>query len=204
MITPARRLQFALVVTAMFGAGCLGGGNAPTRLYVLTPVETPALPASGAALSVGALSVGIGPVHVAGYLDRPQIVTRPDADRIDVGDFDQWGEPLRDGISRVLAEDLARQMPSARVAVFPLRGLESFRYRAVVQVLRLDGPAGGDVVLEARWYVVDTAGKELALKTTRLAEPTGAAGYGATVSAISRVLAALSREIAQVLAALPQ
>lgn len=204
MITPARRHQFALVVvTALLGAGCLGGGNAPTRLYVLAPVETPALPASGA-LSVGALSVGIGPVHVAGYLDRPQIVTRPNADRIDVGDFDQWGEPLRDGISRVLAEDLARQMPSARIAVFPLRGLESFRYRAVVHVLRLDGPAGGDLVLEARWYVLDTAGKEVALKTTRLAEPTGGAGYSAIVSAISRALAALSREIAQVLTALPQ
>lgn len=199
MMTLARRPLFALLlVTALLGAGCLGGGNAPTRLYVLVPVETPALPASGA------LSVGVGPVHVAGYLDRPQIVTRPDADRIDLGDFDQWGEPLRDGISRVLAEDLARQMPSARIAVFPWRGLESFRYRVVVNVTRLDGPAGGDLVLEARWYVLDAAGKEIALKTTRLTEPTGGAGYSATVSAMSRTLAALSREIAQALAALPK
>lgn len=94
MNAPACRPLFALVlVTAVLGAGCLGGGNAPTRLYVLAPVETPALPASGA------LSVGVGPMHVPGYLDRPQIVTRRDADRIDLGDFDQWGEPLRDGIS---------------------------------------------------------------------------------------------------------
>ena len=73
-----------------------------------------------------------------------------------------------------------------------------------MNVTRLDGPAGGDLVLEARWHILDTAGKEVALKTTRLTEPTGAAGYSATVSAISRALAALSREIAQVLAALPQ
>jgi len=199
MITPARRPQFALVVvTALLGAGCLGGGNAPTRLYVLAPVETPVLPASGA------LSVGIGPVHVASYLDRPQIVTRRDADRIDVGDFDQWGEPLREGISRVLAEDLARQMPSARIATFPWRSQESFRHRVVVNVTRLDGPAGGDLVLEARWHILDAAGEEVAARATRLAAPTGAAGYSAPVSAISRALAALSREIAQVLAALPQ
>jgi hypothetical protein len=199
MITPARRPLYALVfVTAVLGAGCLGGGNAPTRLYVLAPVETPALPASGA------LSVGVGPVSVPGYLDRPQIVTRPAADKIDLGEFDQWGEPLRDGISRVLAEDLARQMPSARIAVFPWRGLESFRYRVVVNVTRLDGPVGGDLVLEARWYVLDAAGKEIALKTTRLTEPTGGSGYSATVSAMSRVLAVLSREIAQALAALPK
>lgn len=199
MIAQACRPLFGLIlVTAVLGAGCLGGGSAPTRLYVLATVETPALPASEA------LSVGVGPVHVAGYLDRPQIVTRRDADRIDLSDFDQWGEPLRDGISRVLAEDLARQMPSARIAVFPWRSLEGFRYRVTVSVMRLDGPAGGDLVLEARWYVLDGAGKEVALKITRLVEPTGGPGYSATVSAMSRALAALSRDIAQALAALPQ
>lgn len=199
MITPVCRPLFALVlITAMLGAGCLGGGSAPTRLYVLAPVETPVLPASGP------VSVGVGPVHVAGYLDRPQIVTRRDADRIDLGDFDQWGESLRDGIPRVLAEDLARQMPSARVAVFPWRGLERFRYQVVVHVTRMDGPAGGDLVLEARWYVLDGAGKEVAAQSTRLVEPTGGDGYSATVSAMSRVLASLSRDIAQVLAALPK
>lgn len=199
MITAARRPLFALIlVTALLGGGCLAGGNAPTRLYVLAPVETPVLQAAESH------SVGVGPVSMAGYLDRPQIVTRPAADRIDLGDFDQWGEPLREGISRVLAEDLALQMPSARIAVFPLRGLETFRYRVVVNVTRLDGPAGGDVVLEARWYVLDASGKELSQKTTRLAEPTGGSGYSPTVSAISRVLAALSRDIAQTLTALPR
>ena len=198
MTTLTRRSLFPLaLVTALLAGGCLGG-TAPTRFYVLAPVDGPAVSGDRA------MSVGVGPVHVAGYLDRPQIVTRPDADRIDVGDFDQWGEPLRDGISRVLAEDLALQMPSARIAVFPWRGLEGFRYRVVVSVTRMDGPIGGDLVLEARWYVLDTAGKEVALKTTRLAEPTAGTGYSAMVSAISRALAALSREIAQVVAALPQ
>ncbi|HEV2055933.1 MAG TPA: PqiC family protein [Methylomirabilota bacterium] len=199
MITPARRPLYALLfVTALVGAGCLGGGSAATRFYVLAPGEIPAVPVAGAT------SVGVGPVGVPGYLDRPQIVTRPAADKIDLGEFDQWGEPLRDGISRVLAEDLARQMPSARISIFPWRSLESVRYQVIVDVTRLDGPAGGDLALEARWRILDAAGKEVAVKTTRLAEPTGGAGYSATVSAMSRVLAALSREIAQALAALPK
>jgi hypothetical protein len=44
----------------------------------------------------------------------------------------------------------------------------------------------------------------MAARTTRLTEPTGGAGYSPTVSAMSRALAALSREMAQALAALPQ
>ncbi|HEX9125946.1 MAG TPA: PqiC family protein [Methylomirabilota bacterium] len=198
MTTPAGRPLVALGLVLVFlAAGCLGG-NAPTRFYVLAPGEMAAL--GGA----GALTVGLGPVGLAGYLDRPQIVTRPAADKIDIGEFDQWGEPLREGITRVLAEDLARQMPSARISVFPWRSPEQVRYHIVVDVTRLDGPAGGDLALEARWRILDGAGKEMAAKTTRLIEPTGGAGYSPTVSAMSRALAALSREMAQALAALPQ
>jgi len=132
-------------------------------------------------------------------------VTRPSADKIDLAEFDQWGEALRDGIPRVLAENLSRQLPAAKISVFPWRGLEGVRYQVVVDVTRFDGPAGGDTSLEARWRILDGAtGKELATKTTRLTEPAGSPGYAPTVSAMSRALASLSRDIAQTLVALPQ
>ena len=191
-------LLSAVLVTAWLAGGCLGG-TAPTRFYVLAAADGPEVPGSRA------VSIGVGPVNVAGYLDRPQIVTRPSPDKIDLADFDQWGEPLRDGIPRVLAENLSRQLPAAKISVFPWRGLEGVRYQVVVDVTRFDGPAGGDTTLEARWRILDgTTAKELAGKTTRLTEPAGAAGYPQTVSAMSRALAGLSRDIAQTLVSLPQ
>jgi uncharacterized protein len=197
-ILTRRGLFPVVLVTALLAAGCLGG-TAPTRFYVLSPVDGSAVPGERA------MSVGVGPVGLAGYLDRPQIVTRPAADKIDVAEFDQWGEPLRDAISRVLAEDLSRQLPAAKVSVFPWRGLEAVRYQVIVDVTRFDGPAAGDTALEARWRVLDAAsGKEVAAKTTRLAEPAGGPGYTMAVSAMSRALGALSRDIAQTLVALPQ
>jgi len=199
MKTLTRCALFPLVlVTALLAAGCLGG-TAPTRFYVLAAVDGPAVPGDRA------MTVGVGPVSLAGYLDRPQIVTRPAADKIDLAEFDQWGEPLRDAISRVLAEDLSRQLPAARISVFPWRGLEAVRYQVIVDVTRFDGPAAGDTALEARWRILDAAsGKEVAAKTTRLSEAAGGPGYGMAVSAMSRALGALSREIAQTLAGLPQ
>jgi len=186
-----------LLVTAWGVSGCLGG-SAPTRFYVLAAIDGPEVPGARA------MSIGVGPVNVAAYLDRPQIVTRPSADKIDLADFDQWGEPLRDGVPRVLAENLSRQLPAAKVSIFPWRGLEGVRYQVVVDVTRFDGPAGGDTLLEARWRILDGAtAKELAGKTTRLTEAAGGAGYTQTVSAMSRALAGLSRDIAQALVALP-
>lgn len=187
-----------VLVTAWLATGCLGG-TAPTRFYVLAAADAPAIPGARA------MAVGVGPVSLAGYLDRPQIVTRPAADKIDLAEFDQWGEPLRDAIARVLAEDLSRQLPEARISAFPWRGLEAVRYQVIVDVTRFDGPTAGDTSLEARWRVLDaTTGKELAAKTTRLAEPAGGPGYSMTVSAMSRALATLSRDIAQTLVGLPQ
>jgi len=199
MKTLTRRtlLPLALVATLM-AAGCLGG-TAPTRLYVLAAVDGPVVSGDRA------LSVGVGPVNLAGYLDRPQIVTRPAADKIDLAEFDRWGEPLRDAIARVLAEDLSRQLPAAKISIFPWQGLEAVRYQVVVDVTRFDGPAAGDTALDARWRILDVASrKEAAAKTTRLAEPAGGAGYSMTASAMSRALGVLSRDIAQTLLALPQ
>jgi len=196
--SPPRALLHLALVAAWLAWGCLGS-SALTRLYVLAPME--GTPESGAP----AMSVGVGPVALAGYLDRPQIVTRPSADSIDLAEFDQWGEPLRDGISRVLAEDLSRQLPAARISVFPSRGLARIRYRVEVDVTRFDGPAGGATTLEARWRILDDAsGTELAGQTSLRTEATGGAGYARTVSAMSRALAGLSREIAVSLVALPQ
>lgn len=199
MKTLTRHALLPLVLVAAWLAGGCLGSSAPTRFYVLAATDSAAVPGARA------MSVGVGPVNVASYLDRPQIVTRPSADKIELAEFDQWGEALRDGVPRVLAENLSRQLPAAKISIFPWRGLEGVRYQVVVDVTRFDGPAGGDTSLEARWRILDGAtGKELATKTTRLTEPAGSPGYTPTVSAMSRALAALSRDIAQTLVALPQ
>jgi hypothetical protein len=196
-LTRCTLFSLALVVIVM-AAGCLGG-TAPTRFYVLAAVDGPVVSGDRA------LSVAVGPVNLAGYLDRPQIVTRPAADKIDLAEFDRWGEPLRDAIARVLAEDLSRRLPAAKISIFLWQGLEGVRYQVVVEVTRFDGPAAGDTTLEARWRILDAAsGKEAAAKTTRLAEPAGGAGYSTVASAMSRALGVLSRDIAQTLLALSQ
>jgi len=59
----------------------------PTRFYVL-PVLTGA---ETAALSSGVkpdLTIGVGPVTLPPYLDRPQIVTRASRAKLELGEFD--------------------------------------------------------------------------------------------------------------------
>jgi uncharacterized lipoprotein YmbA len=182
-----------VVVAALGTAACIGGRASPaTRHHVLSPaIEAP--PRDGASAVTATRVIGVGPVTVPAYLDRPQIVMRPAPDTIAVMEFEQWGEPLRDGVMRVLAVNLARLLPDSLVVVFPWRSTEKVRYQVIVEIAQMDGPAGS-IALDARWRVADPSGSEVAARVSRVTE---SAGSGTAAAAVSRALGALSREIAR-------
>jgi hypothetical protein len=187
-----------MAAVAVLGtAGCIGMRTSPaTRQYVLNPVIE--APSGGNAVPAAPLVVGLGPIILPSYLDRPQVVTRRAPDSIEISEFDRWGEPLRDGIARVVAVNLARLLPEGRVVPFPWRSTEDVRYQVVLDIVQMDGPAGGGLTLEARWRVLDGSGIEVASLVSRLSEPAGA---GTTAAAMSRALGALSHEMARELKA---
>jgi uncharacterized lipoprotein YmbA len=193
---PHRHGFAALVLGALLiGMSGCAGSSPPARLYVLTPRPEAAVTPAGAEAACGA-TLGVGPVRLPGLLDRPQIVTRRGADEIDRAEFDRWAEPLTESVPRVLAENLAALWRTECVAIFPWDPAQAVQYQLVVTVIRFDGVMGGDVVLDARWRILATDGKELAVSRSVLTQPTGKTGFQAVVTAMSRALAALSREIA--------
>ena len=201
---PYRQLFAALVLSLclIWMSGCVGS-SAPTKLYVLTPAPKAEANPPGAE-ETGSPVLGVGPVRLPGLLDRAQIVTRGGADEIDEAEFHRWGEPLADSVPRILAENLAALRKSERVALFGWDSAQAVQHQVVVEVMRFDGAMEGDVVLDARWRILATDGKELAANRSVLTQPTGGTGYPAVVAAMSRALAALSREIAATLETLPR
>ena len=190
----ARWLPVLSVAVALLGTtACIGGrASPPTQHYVLSPaIEAPS---GGTASPAAPLVVGVGPVSLPAYLDRPQLVIRSAPDRIDVTEFAQWGEPLHDAVTRVVTINLARLLPDSRIVRFPWRSTEAVRYQVVLNIGEMDGPADGSIALDARWRVLDRSGRELAARVTRLREPGSA---GTTAAAMSRALGALSRDIAR-------
>jgi uncharacterized lipoprotein YmbA len=186
-----------LAAVALLLAGCAGVTD-PTRYYVLSSTPaTPGAATSSAAASSG-VGVGVGPILVPAYLNRAQIVTRGASDEVDISTYHRWAEPLENGIAQALANDLATQIGSERIAVFPWRGrvVQTLDYQVTVVVLRFEGSPGRRVTLDARWRLVGRDGNELALKRTTIDEPVNGEGYQPLIHGMSRVLGALAREIA--------
>lgn len=134
-------------------AGC--SSSPPVQLYQLR-AEAPQAAAGPTASSVWAL----GPVLLPDYLDRDAIVRPSGAASLQHKPSLRWAEPLRDAVPRLLAQDLALLRGSAQVWRSPVPpGVEVDR-QLRVEVQRLDAPADGrQVVLQARWTLVDPSGK---------------------------------------------
>jgi uncharacterized lipoprotein YmbA len=93
----------ALGISILLVNGCTTGP--PTRLYVLTSLSRAASVPS--ATSVREISIGVGPVELPQYINRPQIITGQQSSELRSAASAQWAEPLQDGFTRVLAENLS-------------------------------------------------------------------------------------------------
>lgn len=193
-------LRIALGVSLIVLGGC--AGTQPTRFYVLTSLSRSD---AKRAVAVGqGVAIGIRPVALPRYLDRPQIVTRASRNQLDIADFDQWAEPLKDSIANVIAENLSILIPTDSIAVFPWNRSTPVHYQLAVEVTRFEGNAGGDSLLIARWSVIGEKGRKVVVsRKSSFREPVGAEDYKAVVSAMNKTLDDLSREIAEAIKGLP-
>jgi uncharacterized lipoprotein YmbA len=196
-----------LILLPLLSWGCTNAQ--PTRFYVLSTIADQAAVAPG-----GGVAVGVGPVNLPQYLNRPQIVTRLGDNRLAVADFDQWGGEFDDNFIRALAANLSSLLRTDRVSLFPWKDGVPIDYQVTVDVLNFEQNADGTSVLSASWSIVDPATGKVRLmrrSTYRDASgqvPPGSAEepvtgkehtdrpYDGVVAAMSRNLATLSQDIA--------
>lgn len=203
MMHPRYRLSALLVFCALstMALSSCSTPASPTQLYVLTPLTQvePVSQAPGAR----DVTIGVGPVELPQYVNRSEIVTGHTSPVLQSAALAEWAEPLRDGFTRVLAENLSLLLATERVVILPWRS-GAPAYQVVVNVIQFLGQPGGDVSLVALWSLLGTQGQEvLVSKKSSFREPTGGQDYEALATAMSRTVAALSRDIAAAISALP-
>jgi uncharacterized lipoprotein YmbA len=147
--------------------------------------------------------VGVGPVKIPAYLDRPQIVARSGAHRLELAEFDRWAEPLKDSLTRVLIENLSAMLQADAVDHERWNAKRAVDYQVAVAVTRFDRNAQNAVVLIAQWHVLDgPTGDLLAIHKSTISAPVRGTDYAALASAESGVLQTLSRQIGDVVTGL--
>jgi len=193
-ITFARATGALLIgILAMLSlSGCTGSEKA--RFYMLDPLVR------FASVSMNPdkvdISVGVAPISMPEYLNRPQIVTRFNRYGIDIADFDRWAEPLEASITSALAENLAVLLSTNKIYTYPW-SKKTPMYELQIEILNFDGKIPGNVEFTARWTLLED-GRETRINRNKftIRKPIAGQGYSGMVSAMSLVLYDFSREIA--------
>jgi uncharacterized protein len=194
------RRQFSLGLMVVFGLLLLGQGCVnldkntaePTRFYMLQAVNKLENRPSQV-VPMDRAFIGVGPIKIPSYLERPQIVTRRADYEVEIAEFANWAEPLKDSFGRVLAENLARALNTESIALFPWASGVPVDYQVELEVIRFDGTIGQNVVLDVRWMIYGKPSKRLLMNEHSVihADPQGQ-DYGALVRAMSETIQKLT------------
>jgi uncharacterized lipoprotein YmbA len=182
------------MLTVCLAVALVGCSRSPrVTFYTLEPaakVET-------AAEATSFPSIAVGPVTLPELVDRPQLVLRVAANRVEVMETHRWAEPLKSEIPRLIAENLGRLLGSSRVSSYLQHAGADADFRVLVDFKRFESSPGEAVIVEAVWSLRRATGGILKTGNTLVREPVGAGGYDPLVAAYGRALIAVSRDLAR-------
>lgn len=137
--------RYPALLLLMITAGCTWtAGSPPAHYYILPTQPEPAAASPGIHGNIG-----VEPVKLPRYLDRPQIVTVASQGEVQLAEFHRWAEPLRDGFARLLMEGLNARFPEGQVLSLPARHVP-IDWTLTVKVVQFH-VHDGHCLLQAKW-----------------------------------------------------
>lgn len=186
----ASSLALACALLTAAGCGLLRGPSVtPTTFYVLSSSVDPGQVPQGRVLSLG-----LGPITLPPYLDRPQMVRRVAPNELAFDEFNRWSESLKENFTRVLGSNLEKLVEIDRLVPFPWYSTTKMDYAVEVTVTRFEQQPDGDAVLDARWSIRNAHGQPYVNRDTHLSRPAGTPQEVA--AAMSGMTGDLARDIA--------
>lgn len=179
------------ILIVLLATGC--GSSPPVDYYRLQPISGASSTDPG-----DAKVLGLGPLTVPAYLDRPQLVTQQAGSKVNVDEFHRWAEPLNVALPRVVTANVDQLLDSVVVVTFPYSSRLRTDYRLFGRIIRFDVDQAGEAVLEVQWSVQDAdANPVLTPRRNRYtAQASSATDPAAIVAALNETVDAFSRDIA--------
>ncbi len=191
-----QNMGLTIFTALVFLAGCRSS-TPPVEFYTLSPLTSVSEADKVAGLRDN-IAVGVGPLQIPNIIDRPQIVTRIGPNKINVDEFHRWAGSVYEDFLRVVTMNLSTLLQSSLVVAFPWEDYFDPDYRIYMEVQQFDGRLGQYAQLVITWTITTQETREILLvRKSLIREPVRGEDYDAFVAAKSRILATLSRQIAQ-------
>lgn len=184
------------LLVLLLAAGC--GSSPPVDYYTLEPIfdSQPRDPGEAKIL-------GIGPLQIPGYIDRPQLVTQVGGNKVKVDEFNRWAEPLDQALPRIVAVNVDGLLDAVIAVTFPYPSRFRVDYRLMGRIVRFDADRDGAAVLEVQWVVQDADAQNVIepRRDRYTAQARSAQDPNAIVQALNQTIEAFSRDVANTIQA---
>ena len=192
------RVAIALAVgTLLTGCASLLGESPPIDFYVLTSTSS----GSGASPLDDSRIIAVQTVRLPEYLNQKGIVTRTEANELNVAANSQWAGTLDDNITKVIVADLSKLLGTSRIVAYPVSAALPVDRVVQVDISRFEAESGGNVELSAQWIIFGDGGRSyVQIDGGSYTTSASDGDYRSIAAAMSRALGDLSRDIATSLA----
>lgn len=179
----------------------------PTEFYLLRPIKAESAKGSDVGeqevkntpkrlVVDGTMNVNFMPFSLPSYMGRNQIVSLLDDGRVEISEFNRWGELPIAGFHRVLLEDIVVNVANVDIYNYPAVSFDSSAPNIRLFVADFIGELGEEVVLKGRWQIHSSDASKNVEKTFIIIVKC-ADNYASYVDAMNKAIFQLSREIAQ-------
>ncbi|MFA5355972.1 MAG: PqiC family protein [Candidatus Omnitrophota bacterium] len=181
----------------LFLSGCVSIPNSPKSKFYTLKAVSPDNTGEQISLSPGMI-LGVGPVTVPQYLNRPQMVTQDKDGMLKFSEFDRWGEPLELALTRLLATNLSTIAAEGNIEVYPWNPVIPVNYQVFADIVRMESQLNGDMLLVLQWSIIDAqANRMVFTKRFESRKPISPNNYSGMVEVLSASFASFSREVAE-------
>ena len=205
MESPSVRFSAMILITsiALMLVSC--AGKSPPSTYYLLNSITESVEMPKEASDPQALKIGIGPIRLPKYLDRPQVVIRTADNEARMAEFERWAEPLGENFTRVMIENLAYLLNTVYLHPHPWPNRVSVDYQVRVHVYQFDVTAGKHAELFANWMVVSGDDRSILVqKNAVIRQSVDSKDTTKIVAALNATLDQFCREIAETIRSIDQ
>ena len=138
--------------------------------------------------------IGIGPIEIADYLTRSQIIDNQTDNTLNMADNAYWAEPLDKSVARVTALNLTQLNPSRSFVNFPWRADTKPHFSLRLRIDNL-ARAEGKATINATWDLINNDTKANLVRRNFIRTLPAGSGAKALAQAYSQLLADLAKEM---------
>ncbi len=189
-------LKALMMGLSLFMVAC--ATTPPPQFYILETLSPVAEPPAAQAKN---RQIGLGPISLPALLERKQIVTRSGNGVVNIAEFQQWAEPLKDNIAQVLRQNLSQRQPNNLIRAYPWSAYGTVDYRIIIDITRVDAELGQWTRLDVNWSVMSESTHTIIKNAhSTFQRKLDDSSYQAVVLGLSHLFSDFSDDLAQAIA----